>query len=106
MGLDHLLDPTTYQLLTESQAAQDIDELWKEIQQKLNRRRISWEKNNLKEMQPKLKLKSAKRCLRRKINNPKNKSTVKFYEAILKLTKKSTVKHHKSILKLIEKNQQ
>ena len=31
MGLDHLLDPTTYQLLTEDQTALDIDELRKEI---------------------------------------------------------------------------
>ena len=31
MGLDHLLDPATYELLTESQAEQDIDDLWKEI---------------------------------------------------------------------------
>ena len=31
MGLDHLLDPTTYELLTESQAERDIDDLWKEI---------------------------------------------------------------------------
>ncbi len=31
LGLDHLLDTSTYELLTESQADQDIDDLWKEI---------------------------------------------------------------------------
>ena len=31
LGLDHLLDPATYELLTESQAEQDIDDLRKEI---------------------------------------------------------------------------
>ncbi len=31
LGLDHLLDTSTYELLTESQANQDIEDLWKEI---------------------------------------------------------------------------
>ena len=31
LGLDHLLDPSTYELLTESQADQDITTLWKDI---------------------------------------------------------------------------
>lgn len=31
LGLDHLLDPSTYELLTESQANQDITILWKDI---------------------------------------------------------------------------
>jgi hypothetical protein len=31
MGLDHLLDPATYELLTKSQAEQDVDELRKKI---------------------------------------------------------------------------
>jgi hypothetical protein len=32
LGLDHLLDPSTYELLTEDQANQDIDVLWQDIQ--------------------------------------------------------------------------
>ncbi len=31
MGLDHLLDPSTYTLLTEEQAAEDIDKLRADI---------------------------------------------------------------------------
>ena len=31
LELDHLLDTFTYELLTKSQADQDIDNLWKEI---------------------------------------------------------------------------
>jgi len=31
MGLDHLLDPLAYTLLTEEQAAEDIDKLWADI---------------------------------------------------------------------------
>ena len=31
LWLDYLLDTSTYELLTESQADQDIDNLWKEI---------------------------------------------------------------------------
>jgi len=31
LGLDHLRDPSTYELLTESQADQDIVILWKDI---------------------------------------------------------------------------
>ncbi len=31
MGLDHLLDPSMYTLLTEEQAAKDIDKLWADI---------------------------------------------------------------------------
>jgi hypothetical protein len=31
LGLDHLLDPSTYELLTEEQANQDIETLWKDI---------------------------------------------------------------------------
>jgi hypothetical protein len=31
LGLDHLLDPSTYELLTEDQANQDIDVLWQDI---------------------------------------------------------------------------
>ena len=31
LGLDHIFDTSTYELLTESQADQDIENLWKEI---------------------------------------------------------------------------
>ena len=31
LGLDHLLDPATYEMLTETQAEQDIDALWRDI---------------------------------------------------------------------------
>ncbi len=31
LGLDHLLDPSTYELLTEEQADQDTDVLWRDI---------------------------------------------------------------------------
>jgi len=31
LGLDHLLDPSAYELLTEEQANQDIDVLWRDI---------------------------------------------------------------------------